>query len=142
MIRVADEVLVDLMSSAGGIEYEEAARDVAMHQVDGVPIPFASPRLLWRMKAGTHREKDAADSGLPPLLVRRTWRAAAAMTGEGPPMAGLLFWPVDFGPLVVVHCAMARREPEALAALPTDSRLAVEAVFTGWASHAALSQVA
>ena len=77
VIRVADEVLVDLMSSAGGIEYEEAARDVAMHQVDGVPIPFASPRLLWRMKAGTHREKDAAD-----LVFLRYWFAER---GEQPP---------------------------------------------------------
>lgn len=77
VIRVADEVLVNLMSSAGGIEYEEAARDVAMHQVDGVPIPFASPRLLWRMKAGTHREKDAAD-----LVFLRYWFAER---GEQPP---------------------------------------------------------
>jgi len=77
VIRVADEVLVDLMSSAGGIEYEEAARDVAVHQVDGVPIPFASPRLLWRMKAGTHREKDAAD-----LVFLRYWFAER---GEQPP---------------------------------------------------------
>ena len=30
-------------------------------EVDGVPIPFASPPLLWKMKCSTHREKDAAD---------------------------------------------------------------------------------
>ena len=77
VIRVADEVLVDLMCSAGAISYQEAARDVAMHQVDGVPIPFASPRLLWRMKAGTHREKDAAD-----LVFLRYW---FAQRGEQPP---------------------------------------------------------
>ena len=70
VIRVADEVLVDLMCSAGGIDYEEAARDVVVRRVDGVPIPFASPRLLWRMKAGTHREKDAAD-----LVFLRHWFA-------------------------------------------------------------------
>ena len=29
--------------------------------VDGIPIPFASPRLLYRMKEKTHREKDRAD---------------------------------------------------------------------------------
>jgi hypothetical protein len=49
VIRVADEILVDLMRSAGGIEYEEAAKDVVVREVQGVPIPFASPRLLWRM---------------------------------------------------------------------------------------------
>jgi hypothetical protein len=59
--RVADEVLVDLMSAASGIEYAEAARDIVIHTVEGVPIPFASPRLLWRMKRHTHREKDRPD---------------------------------------------------------------------------------
>jgi hypothetical protein len=68
VIRVADEILVDLMRSAGGIDYAEAARDVIVHDVDGVPIPFASPRLLWRMKTVTHREKDAGD-----LVFLRYW---------------------------------------------------------------------
>lgn len=68
VIRVADEVVVDLMSSAGAIDYEAAARDVVTHNVDGVPIPFASPRLLWRMKVATHREKDAGD-----LVFLRHW---------------------------------------------------------------------
>jgi phosphoserine phosphatase len=71
VIRVGDEILVDLMVSAGGIDYAEAARDVVVREVDGVPIPFASPRLLWRMKAVTHREKDAGD-----LLYLRQWFAA------------------------------------------------------------------
>jgi hypothetical protein len=43
----------------------------------GYTIPFASPRLLWRMKAVTHREKDAGD-----LVVLRHWFAAR---GETPP---------------------------------------------------------
>ena len=59
--RVADDVVVDLMGSACGIEYAEAAREVVVREVDGVPIPFASPLLLWRMKRHTHREKDRAD---------------------------------------------------------------------------------
>jgi hypothetical protein len=61
VVRVADEIVVDLMKSACGIEYEEAAKDVVVREVLGVPIPFASPRLLWRMKKPTRREKDAAD---------------------------------------------------------------------------------
>ena len=77
VIRVADEILVDLMRSAGGIDYAEAARDVVVHTVDGVPIPFASPRLLWRMKAVTRREKDAPD-----LVFLRQW---FAQHGEEPP---------------------------------------------------------
>jgi len=77
VIRVADEILVDLMRSAGGINYAEAAKDVIVREVGGVPIPFASPRLLWRMKIVTHREKDAGD-----LLFLRQWFAAR---GEEPP---------------------------------------------------------
>jgi len=77
VIRVADEIVVDLMRSAGGIEYVEAARDIVVREVDAVAIPFASPRLLWRMKIVTHREKDGAD-----LLFLRQWFAER---GEIPP---------------------------------------------------------
>ena len=47
------------------------------HDVEGVAIPFASPRLLWRMKAITYREKDVGD-----LVFLRHWFAAR---GEVPP---------------------------------------------------------
>ena len=77
VIRVGDEILVDLMRSAAGIDYAEAAKDVVMREVDGVSIPFASPRLLWRMKSVTHREKDTDD-----LLFLREW---FAKRGEQPP---------------------------------------------------------
>ena len=77
VIRVGDEILVDLMRSAAGIDYAEAAKDVVIREVDGVPIPFASPRLLWRMKSVTHREKDTDD-----LLFLREW---FAKRGEQPP---------------------------------------------------------
>ncbi len=61
VVRVADEVTVDLMRAAAGIEYAEASQHVVTREVQGVPIPFASPQLLWRMKRHTHREKDAPD---------------------------------------------------------------------------------
>lgn len=61
VVRVADEIIIDLMKSASGIDYAEASQDVVIREVEGVPIPFASPRLLWRMKRNTHREKDLAD---------------------------------------------------------------------------------
>jgi hypothetical protein len=77
VIRVADEILVDLMRSAGGIDYEEASKHVVVREVGGVPIPFASPQLLWRMKVVTHREKDAGD-----LFFLRQWFAER---GEEPP---------------------------------------------------------
>jgi hypothetical protein len=77
VIRVADEIIVDLMRSAGGIDYAEAAGSADVREVDGVPIPFASPRLLWRMKSITHREKDAGD-----MVFLRHWFSER---GEDPP---------------------------------------------------------
>lgn len=61
VVRVADEIVVDLMRAACGIEYAEASKEVVIREVQGVPIPFASPRLLWRMKSPLKREKDQGD---------------------------------------------------------------------------------
>jgi hypothetical protein len=77
VIRVADEILVDLLTKAGGIDYDEAVRDADVRDIGGVPVPFASPRVLWRMKHVTHREKDAGD-----LVFLRYWFSER---GETPP---------------------------------------------------------
>ena len=61
VVRVADEITVDLMKSASGIDYAEASKDIVMRRVQDVDIPFASPRLLYRMKKNTYREKDQPD---------------------------------------------------------------------------------
>ena len=61
VVRVADEILVDLMAKASGIDYQEASESVVVREICGVSIPFASPELLWRMKSSTHREKDRGD---------------------------------------------------------------------------------
>jgi hypothetical protein len=61
VVRVADEVTVDLMANAGGISFDEAEPHIVRREVQGVSIPFASPLLLWRMKCRTHREKDRGD---------------------------------------------------------------------------------
>ncbi len=60
VVRVADEILVDLMKSGGGVTYGDAIQDAAWHEIDGVRVPFASPRTLWRMKQ-TPRERDIPD---------------------------------------------------------------------------------
>lgn len=60
VVRVADEIVVDLLLSAGGITYAEASAESIIVDVGGVWIPFASPSLLLRMKQ-TGREKDALD---------------------------------------------------------------------------------
>ena len=75
--RVADEIMIDLMKSACGIDYDEASQNIVIREIDGVPIPFASPSLLWRMKAKTYREKDAPDL----VFLRDYFREK----GESPP---------------------------------------------------------
>jgi hypothetical protein len=60
VVRVGDEVLVDLMQSGCGVTYRDAIKDAVVELVDGVQIPFASVPTLWHMKQ-TVREKDAPD---------------------------------------------------------------------------------
>lgn len=61
VVRVADEIIVDLMASASGIRFAEAEPEIVFREIDGVKIPFASPLLLWKMKRISHREKDRGD---------------------------------------------------------------------------------
>jgi hypothetical protein len=60
VVRIGDEVLIDLMKSGCGITYAEAIEDVVWRELNGVRIPFASKAVLWKMKQ-TLREKDAPD---------------------------------------------------------------------------------
>jgi len=60
VVRVGDEILVDLIKCGCGVDYDEAIKDAQFSEIDGVRIPFASPRTLWRMKQ-TKREKDVPD---------------------------------------------------------------------------------
>jgi hypothetical protein len=60
VVRVADEIVVDLMKSACGIEYADASREVDSVNLAGVEIPFANPKLLWKTKQ-TVRDKDRQD---------------------------------------------------------------------------------
>jgi len=60
VVRVADEIVVDLMKSACGIDYTAARTGIVQMTVDDVRIPFAGPELLWKMKQ-TLREKDRQD---------------------------------------------------------------------------------
>jgi hypothetical protein len=60
VVRVADEVVVDLMLSACGVTYADAVGEIEAKDIKGVSIPFASTKLLLRMKQ-TYREKDIPD---------------------------------------------------------------------------------
>lgn len=60
VVRVADEVVVDLMASACGIDFDTAYPEIDWREIEGIRIPFASPQLLLKTKQ-TVREKDAID---------------------------------------------------------------------------------
>jgi hypothetical protein len=70
VVRVADEITVDLMASASGCRYQDLAENCRYETLHGVEIPFASHEDLWRMKRDTHREKDRGD-----LYFLREWFA-------------------------------------------------------------------
>lgn len=60
VVRIADEIVVDLMKTACGIAYSEASRGTEWAEVEGVAIPFASAKLLWKLKQAP-RAKDEID---------------------------------------------------------------------------------
>ena len=60
VVRIADEFVVDLLKAACGVQYEEARDRIEVVEVQGVPVPFASPLLLWQTKQ-TLRDKHRLD---------------------------------------------------------------------------------
>lgn len=60
VVRVADEFVVDLMKAACGVAYDDASSMIDRVRIEGVEIPFASPKLLWLTKQ-TVRDKDRLD---------------------------------------------------------------------------------
>jgi hypothetical protein len=70
VVRVADEVIVDLMGRACGVAYSEAVEDAETLERDGVSIPLASPRTLIRLK-DTPRPQDALDRAFLEGVLRR-----------------------------------------------------------------------
>ena len=60
VVRVNDEITVDLMTEASGIGYAEAAAFIEWEEINGVKVPFANAELMLRFKQGS-REKDVMD---------------------------------------------------------------------------------
>ncbi|MBV9390520.1 MAG: hypothetical protein JOY96_01370 [Verrucomicrobia bacterium] len=60
VVRVNDDITVDLMTSACGVDYAEAKGDCVIETIRGVRVPFASRDLMIKLKQGT-REKDRID---------------------------------------------------------------------------------
>jgi hypothetical protein len=60
VVRVIDEVIVDLMGRACGVGYAEAVLDAESFEREGVAMRVASPQTLIRLK-DTPRPQDALD---------------------------------------------------------------------------------
>jgi hypothetical protein len=74
VVRVIDEVVVDLMGRACGIDYAEAVRDAESVEIHGVRVPVVSPSTLIRTKQTT-RPSDAGDClALEEILKKRAAR--------------------------------------------------------------------
>jgi hypothetical protein len=69
VVRVADEVVVDLMASAAGVTLAELGSSIEYGEIHGVLIPYPSPGALLRTKQ-TVREKDAMDRRFLEALIR------------------------------------------------------------------------
>jgi hypothetical protein len=61
VVRIADEIVVDLLKDACGVDYARASEGgIEIRTVDGVPIPIGRKELLIETKQ-TIRPSDAAD---------------------------------------------------------------------------------
>src|SRR2546426_747872 len=87
VVRVGDEVLVDLMKSGCGVTYADAIKDAVVEEINGVRIPFASVPILWRMKQ-TLRAKDVPDR----LYLRNLLKAQGILVEPSPPEDPLTRW--------------------------------------------------
>ena len=69
VVRVNDDITVDLMTEACGVSYEDAVAGIETEVIDGVSIPFAGAELMLKMKQSP-REKDAVDRSFLQQLIR------------------------------------------------------------------------
>jgi hypothetical protein len=60
VVRVADEIVVDLMHKACEVTYEAAERHIQYYELEGVKIPLLKPDVLIQTKLGI-RPKDIQD---------------------------------------------------------------------------------
>ena len=70
VVRVADEIVVDLTGKACGLSYADAIADAERIDLGGVSVPVASPAVLIRMK-NTYRPQDRIDREYLEALIRR-----------------------------------------------------------------------
>jgi hypothetical protein len=69
VVRVNDDITIDLMTEACGVRFEDAAGGIETEVIDGVAVPFAGAELMLKMKQSP-REKDATDRSFLQQLIR------------------------------------------------------------------------
>ncbi len=69
VVRVNDDITVDLMTEACGVAFEDTRDGIEIENIEGVPIPFAGAELMLRTKQGS-RGKDAGDRSFLQQLIR------------------------------------------------------------------------
>ena len=70
VIKVADEIVIDLMKSACGISYDEGRSNIINVKLKDIEIPFADIDLLYKTKQ-TLREKDKIDRLFLEEIIRK-----------------------------------------------------------------------
>lgn len=73
VVRVNDDITVDLMTEACGVRYEEARDGIEWVNLQGISIPFAGAPLMLKMKQGW-REKDVTDRSFLQQLIKAAGR--------------------------------------------------------------------
>jgi hypothetical protein len=68
VVRVADEIVIDLLAKACGIGYEEASKNIEFRKIEDVNIPLPKKELLLKMK-DTVRPSDKADANFLNALI-------------------------------------------------------------------------
>ena len=71
VVRVNDDITIDLLTEACGLRYEEAAGGIETEEIEGVRIPFAGAQLMLKMKQSP-REKDVVDRNFLQQLIRNS----------------------------------------------------------------------
>jgi Nucleotidyl transferase of unknown function (DUF2204) len=69
VVRVVDEVVIDLMGRACGLSYDDVVKDAESREILGVSVVIASPAMLIRTK-DTCRPQDAIDRAFLEGVVR------------------------------------------------------------------------
>ncbi|MDZ7291218.1 MAG: hypothetical protein ONB44_15530 [candidate division KSB1 bacterium] len=92
VVRVADEIVVDLMHKACEVTYKSAESHIQYYELEGVRIPFLTPELLIQTKLSL-RAKDVQDRiFLEQLLNLQKGKATETILNHKKERRGHLCW--------------------------------------------------